>query len=118
MSSLSKGSCRSRTWQCKKIWGPAVLTAHTECYKKYNRYGIKMGHCGKLPSGSYVRCASENTLCGLPYCVGMPRTAFPTVGHTPWRTSLYVTTSGKRHECVIGGAGRNPGEREDPCKKI
>eukprot|EP00112_Aurelia_sp_Birch-Aquarium-sp1_P008166 Seg1897.3 transcript_id=Seg1897.3/GoldUCD/mRNA.D3Y31 product="hypothetical protein" pseudo=true protein_id=Seg1897.3/GoldUCD/D3Y31 len=80
--------------------------------------GIKMGNCGELAPGRYLRCASENTLCGLVHCAGMPGNAFPKIGLTPWSQKTSVTPGGKRHECVVAGAGRNPGEREDPCKNI
>ena len=65
-----------------------------------------------------MACARENTLCGLLHCVGMPGSVFPKVGYTPWRVTLHVSAAGKRNECVVAGAGRNPGEREDPCKEI
>ena len=115
---ISKGSCRSRAWQCKKIWRSAVLTGNQECYKKLNTYGQKFGNCGQLASGNYLACRGENTLCGLLHCTGMPGSVFPKVGYRPWRMTLHVSVAGKRHQCVVAGAGRNPGEREDPCKKL
>ncbi|XP_065167379.1 disintegrin and metalloproteinase domain-containing protein 12-like isoform X2 [Atheta coriaria] len=62
------GFCRTRSDQCKLLWGNTGKSSDEQCYKM-NTKGTRHGNCGynKL-NQSYSRCNDENVLCGMLHC--------------------------------------------------
>ncbi|RZC33717.1 disintegrin and metalloproteinase domain-containing protein 12, partial [Asbolus verrucosus] len=62
------GFCRTRTDQCKLLWGETGKSSDEQCYKM-NVKGNRHGNCGynKL-NQSYFKCNDENVLCGMLHC--------------------------------------------------
>lgn len=62
-----EGSCRSRTDQCRVLWGISGNSSD-ECYSK-NENGSRHGNCGYDRLGNaYVKCKSEDIYCGMLHC--------------------------------------------------
>lgn len=62
-----QGSCRTRTDQCKLLWGPSGLSSD-ECYNLNNR-GNRHGNCGyNRLNKSYIKCPEESVYCGMLHC--------------------------------------------------
>uniref|UniRef100_A0A182NL16 Uncharacterized protein n=1 Tax=Anopheles dirus TaxID=7168 RepID=A0A182NL16_9DIPT len=63
------GRCRTRTDQCRALWGPSGHAASEACYKA-NAKGTKYGNCGYdgRPAESFRKCAEGDVLCGLLFC--------------------------------------------------
>uniref|UniRef100_A0A182JES0 Disintegrin and metalloproteinase domain-containing protein 12 n=1 Tax=Anopheles atroparvus TaxID=41427 RepID=A0A182JES0_ANOAO len=63
------GQCRTRTQQCRALWGPSGHAASEACYGR-NANGTKYGNCGYegRPPESYRKCAAADVLCGLLFC--------------------------------------------------
>ncbi|XP_017779843.1 PREDICTED: disintegrin and metalloproteinase domain-containing protein 9 isoform X2 [Nicrophorus vespilloides] len=62
------GFCRTRSDQCKLLWGSTGKSSDDQCYKM-NTKGTRHGNCGynKL-NQSFVKCQDENVLCGMLHC--------------------------------------------------
>uniref|UniRef100_A0A182YLM7 Uncharacterized protein n=1 Tax=Anopheles stephensi TaxID=30069 RepID=A0A182YLM7_ANOST len=63
------GRCRTRTDQCRALWGPSGHAASDACYEA-NAKGTKYGNCGYegRPAESFRKCASADVMCGLLFC--------------------------------------------------
>lgn len=63
------GRCRTRTDQCRALWGPSGHAASEACYEA-NAKGIKYGNCGYegRPAESFRKCAPADVQCGLLFC--------------------------------------------------
>ncbi|XP_035779434.1 zinc metalloproteinase-disintegrin-like BmMP isoform X2 [Anopheles albimanus] len=63
------GRCRTRTDQCRFLWGPSGRAAGEECYA-LNRQGTKHGNCGYEvhPEERYQKCGEGDELCGVLFC--------------------------------------------------
>lgn len=62
-----EGSCRSRTDQCRVLWGISGNSSD-ECYSK-NENGSRHGNCGyDRLANEYVKCKPEDTFCGMLHC--------------------------------------------------
>lgn len=53
------GDCPSLALQCEGIWGYGGTAAEKQCFAQFNSKGSVNGHCGKGPSGQYVKCEIE-----------------------------------------------------------
>ncbi|KAK3918756.1 Disintegrin and metalloproteinase domain-containing protein 12, partial [Frankliniella fusca] len=63
-----KGMCRTRSDQCKLLWGPSGKSSDTQCYKM-NVKGTRHGNCGfNRLNQSYVKCVDDNIYCGMLHC--------------------------------------------------
>jgi hypothetical protein len=63
-----EGSCRTRSDQCKLLWGPTGEVSDEKCYK-LNVKGGRHGHCGySFFNETFVKCNEENILCGMLHC--------------------------------------------------
>lgn len=63
-----KGMCRTRSDQCKLLWGPSGKSSDTQCYKM-NIKGTRHGNCGfNRLNQSYVKCVDDNIYCGMLHC--------------------------------------------------
>nr|CAI5835361.1 unnamed protein product [Callosobruchus analis] len=62
------GFCRTRTDQCKLLWGETGKSSDDQCYMM-NTKGTRHGNCGydKLTQ-SYYKCDNESVLCGMLHC--------------------------------------------------
>uniref|UniRef100_A0A182KC48 Peptidase M12B domain-containing protein n=1 Tax=Anopheles christyi TaxID=43041 RepID=A0A182KC48_9DIPT len=63
------GRCRTRTDQCRALWGPSGHAASEACYEA-NAKGTKYGNCGYegRPPESFRKCAAADVQCGLLFC--------------------------------------------------
>ncbi|XP_050088014.1 disintegrin and metalloproteinase domain-containing protein 33-like [Anopheles aquasalis] len=63
------GRCRTRTDQCRFLWGASGRAAGEECYA-LNRQGAKHGNCGYEvhPEERYHKCHEGDELCGVLFC--------------------------------------------------
>ncbi|XP_025834129.1 uncharacterized protein LOC112905610 [Agrilus planipennis] len=63
-----QGFCRTRSDQCKLLWGDTGKSSDDQCYKM-NTKGSRNGNCGyyKL-NQSYFKCRDEDVLCGMLHC--------------------------------------------------
>ncbi|XP_034254844.1 disintegrin and metalloproteinase domain-containing protein 19 isoform X2 [Thrips palmi] len=62
------GMCRTRSDQCKLLWGPSGKSSDTQCYKM-NTKGSRHGNCGyNRLNQSYVKCVDDNIYCGMLHC--------------------------------------------------
>ncbi|XP_058117428.1 zinc metalloproteinase-disintegrin-like MTP4 [Anopheles coustani] len=63
------GQCRTRTEQCRALWGPSGRAASESCYAS-NSHGTKYGNCGYQgrPVESYRKCDTADVLCGVLFC--------------------------------------------------
>ncbi|XP_049278959.1 zinc metalloproteinase-disintegrin-like EoMP06 isoform X1 [Anopheles funestus] len=64
-----EGRCRTRTDQCRALWGPSGHAASEACYEA-NAQGTKYGNCGYegRPAESFRKCATADVMCGLLFC--------------------------------------------------
>ncbi|XP_077287628.1 uncharacterized protein LOC143912233 isoform X2 [Arctopsyche grandis] len=63
-----QGSCRTRTDQCRLLWGPSGETSDDKCYEM-NRKGTRHGNCGyNRLKQNFSKCQDENLLCGMLHC--------------------------------------------------
>lgn len=54
-----EGSCRTRSDQCKLLWGPTGEVSDEKCYK-LNVKGGRHGHCGySFFNETFVKCNEE-----------------------------------------------------------
>ncbi|XP_057657242.1 uncharacterized protein LOC130894422 isoform X1 [Diorhabda carinulata] len=62
------GSCRTRSDQCKLLWGDTGKSSDDKCYM-LNTKGNRHGNCGydKITQ-TYTKCENENVLCGMLQC--------------------------------------------------
>ncbi|KAI4460526.1 adam a disintegrin and metalloprotease domain [Holotrichia oblita] len=62
------GYCRTRSDQCKLLWGNTGKASDEQCYKM-NSKGNRHGNCGYDKfSQIYKKCNDENVLCGMLHC--------------------------------------------------
>ncbi|XP_018573243.1 disintegrin and metalloproteinase domain-containing protein 12 [Anoplophora glabripennis] len=62
------GFCRTRTDQCKLLWGETGKSSDEQCYKM-NVKGDRHGNCGyNMLTNSYAMCTNESILCGMLHC--------------------------------------------------
>ncbi|XP_044269325.1 disintegrin and metalloproteinase domain-containing protein 12 [Tribolium madens] len=62
------GFCRTRTDQCKLLWGETGKSSDDQCYKM-NIKGNRHGNCGYDKfNKSFFKCNDENVLCGMLHC--------------------------------------------------
>ncbi|XP_060854596.1 disintegrin and metalloproteinase domain-containing protein 9 isoform X2 [Rhopalosiphum padi] len=63
------GSCRTKEYQCRLLWGPTGESSNEQCYKMMNIKGSPQGNCGyNRLNQTYVKCNPENVLCGMLQC--------------------------------------------------
>ncbi|CAH0554467.1 unnamed protein product [Brassicogethes aeneus] len=63
-----QGFCRTRSDQCKLLWGETGMSSDNQCYLM-NKKGTGHGNCGYNPfNQSYTKCNDENVLCGMLHC--------------------------------------------------
>lgn len=63
-----RGMCRTRSDQCKLLWGPSGKSSDMQCYKM-NIKGSRHGNCGyNRLNQSYVKCVDDNIYCGMLHC--------------------------------------------------
>ncbi|XP_074027845.1 disintegrin and metalloproteinase domain-containing protein meltrin isoform X1 [Leptinotarsa decemlineata] len=62
------GFCRTRTDQCKLLWGETGKSSDDQCYLM-NTKGTQFGNCGyNRLTQSYYKCSNESVLCGMLHC--------------------------------------------------
>ncbi|KAK5644416.1 hypothetical protein RI129_005716 [Pyrocoelia pectoralis] len=63
-----QGFCRTRSDQCKLLWGNTGKSSDDQCYL-LNTKGSRHGNCGynKL-NQSYFKCKDEDIFCGMLHC--------------------------------------------------
>ncbi|XP_058056166.1 disintegrin and metalloproteinase domain-containing protein adm-2-like [Anopheles bellator] len=63
------GHCRTRTDQCRTLWGPSGHAASDACYKE-NTKGTKYANCGYegRPAERFRKCDAADVQCGLLFC--------------------------------------------------
>ncbi|KAL1488462.1 hypothetical protein ABEB36_014933 [Hypothenemus hampei] len=62
------GFCRTRTDQCKLLWGETGTSSDDQCYNM-NTKGNRHGNCGYNKfNQSFTKCANESVLCGMLHC--------------------------------------------------
>lgn len=62
------GFCRTRTNQCKLLWGETGQSSPEKCYEN-NIHGTVKGNCGKNKfSKQFKKCENESILCGMLHC--------------------------------------------------
>ncbi|XP_077302724.1 zinc metalloproteinase-disintegrin-like MTP8 [Arctopsyche grandis] len=63
-----QGTCRTRTDQCKLLWGPTGKDGDDKCYLM-NKSGTRNGNCGyNLVTKIFSKCEDENIFCGILHC--------------------------------------------------
>ncbi|KAJ8917846.1 hypothetical protein NQ315_010759, partial [Exocentrus adspersus] len=63
-----RGFCRTRTDQCKLLWGETGRSSDDQCYQM-NRKGDRHGNCGfNMLNNSFAVCNNESVLCGMLHC--------------------------------------------------
>ncbi|CAG9821991.1 unnamed protein product, partial [Phaedon cochleariae] len=62
------GFCRTRTDQCRLLWGETGKSSDDQCYMM-NTKGTRHGNCGynKL-NQSFFKCENKSVLCGMLHC--------------------------------------------------
>ncbi|XP_064136040.1 disintegrin and metalloproteinase domain-containing protein 30 [Loxodonta africana] len=65
-----KKGCYIRYLQCQSIFGEGARDAPHQCYDAMNILGDRFGNCGLQGTG-YLRCKSENALCGRLQCTNV-----------------------------------------------
>ncbi|KAK2522835.1 disintegrin and metalloproteinase domain-containing protein 21 [Columba guinea] len=66
------GKCRSRTLQCRSIFGKEAKSAPLTCFLEVNMKGDRFGNCwGDGTDDSYQKCKPENVLCGRVQCMNV-----------------------------------------------
>ncbi|XP_055908941.1 disintegrin and metalloproteinase domain-containing protein 12 isoform X2 [Eupeodes corollae] len=62
-----QGTCRSRSNQCRILWGPSGESSE-HCYWKNNN-GSRHGNCGfDRINNKYFQCKKEDIFCGMLHC--------------------------------------------------
>ncbi|XP_018901177.2 uncharacterized protein Meltrin [Bemisia tabaci] len=62
------GTCRTRSDQCRSLWGPSGNQSDPKCFDM-NMRGTKHGNCGyNLQNKTFVACSQENIECGMLHC--------------------------------------------------
>ncbi|XP_044753415.1 disintegrin and metalloproteinase domain-containing protein 12 [Coccinella septempunctata] len=62
------GFCRTRTDQCRLLWGETGKSSDEQCYKM-NTKGTRHGNCGYNKfNKSFTKCQNESVLCGMLHC--------------------------------------------------
>lgn len=62
-----QGTCRSRSNQCRILWGPSGESSE-HCYWKNNN-GSRHGNCGfNRIENKYYKCELEDIFCGMLHC--------------------------------------------------
>ncbi|XP_019758376.2 disintegrin and metalloproteinase domain-containing protein 9 [Dendroctonus ponderosae] len=62
------GFCRTRTDQCKLLWGDTGKSSDDQCYDM-NTKGSRHGNCGYNKfNESFAKCDRESVLCGMLHC--------------------------------------------------
>lgn len=95
------GKCRSRTLQCKDIFGEKAQAAPLQCFEELNTKGDRFGNCwGDGTDTKFQKCKLENVLCGRVQCTNirhLPQTEdHSTIIQTPvgdtwcWGTEYHV----------------------------
>ncbi|OXB64162.1 hypothetical protein ASZ78_002092 [Callipepla squamata] len=66
------GKCRSRTLQCRDIFGKKALPAPLQCFEELNVKGDRFGNCwGDGADTEFQKCKLENVLCGRVQCTNI-----------------------------------------------
>ncbi|XP_078703112.1 disintegrin and metalloproteinase domain-containing protein 11-like isoform X5 [Branchiostoma floridae x Branchiostoma belcheri] len=95
------GECRTRTNQCKYVWGEDVHTADDICYQRLNINGNRDGNCGKSEDGGWDKCEPKDIFCGYLLCDG--NVTVPRVGVLDGSlTSKSYPRTGKTMHCKGG----------------
>ncbi|XP_078572797.1 disintegrin and metalloproteinase domain-containing protein 11-like isoform X7 [Branchiostoma floridae x Branchiostoma japonicum] len=95
------GECRTRTNQCKYVWGEDVYTADDVCYQRLNINGNRDGNCGKSEDGGWDKCEPKDIFCGYLLCDG--NVTVPRVGVLDGSlTSKSYPRTGKTMHCKGG----------------
>ena len=53
------GVCLTYDLQCKNVWGDGAYNGHESCYLYSNIHGNKIGNCGQLSNGTFIKCKKE-----------------------------------------------------------
>ncbi|GJQ69047.1 hypothetical protein Trydic_g15703 [Trypoxylus dichotomus] len=62
------GYCRTRSDQCRLLWGNTGKTSDEQCYRM-NTKGNRHGNCGyNVLNREFRRCEDDNVLCGMLHC--------------------------------------------------
>ncbi|NXL64815.1 ADAM9 protein, partial [Chordeiles acutipennis] len=68
------GECRSRTLQCKSLFGKEAKPAPLPCFQEVNTKGDRFGNCwGDGADINFEKCQLENVLCGRVQCTNVRR---------------------------------------------
>ncbi|XP_076327689.1 disintegrin and metalloproteinase domain-containing protein unc-71-like isoform X1 [Tachypleus tridentatus] len=95
-----QGKCRTGREQCVFIWGYGAETSELECFQQFNTQGIMNGNCGFDGNGGYLKCASENILCGSLQCQRGAKTPLVS-GMDNHYTTTIIYIEGKEYECKV-----------------
>ena len=59
------------------MWGPTAEKAEDHCFTENADVGDIWASCGKNSSGLYVKCATEDILCGKLQCKAVEGESLP-----------------------------------------
>ncbi|KAJ1523183.1 hypothetical protein ONE63_001072 [Megalurothrips usitatus] len=61
-------SCRTRSEQCRLLWGPSGRSSDRVCYE-LNTKGTRHGNCGyNRTNQTYTKCENDDVYCGMLQC--------------------------------------------------
>ncbi|NWI12206.1 ADA20 protein, partial [Crypturellus soui] len=63
-----RGKCSSHSKQCKHLFGRRARAAPRSCFRMLNTQGDRFGNCGIQDNIQYIKCKTENILCGRVQC--------------------------------------------------
>ncbi|KAK7602201.1 hypothetical protein V9T40_009642 [Parthenolecanium corni] len=91
------GLCPTLINQCQHVWGEGGQPANPMCYEHFNSEGQIGGHCGIDENGNYVRCQSNNVLCGTLQCSKGNQQPHKYLNRDYTRT--IISNKGEEYEC-------------------
>ncbi|NXA36389.1 ADA20 protein, partial [Eudromia elegans] len=71
-----RGKCSSHSRKCRHLFGRRVRAAPPACFRVLNTRGDRFGNCGIQDSIQYIKCKTENALCGRVQCENIHRLPF------------------------------------------
>ncbi|XP_039296358.1 LOW QUALITY PROTEIN: disintegrin and metalloproteinase domain-containing protein unc-71 [Nilaparvata lugens] len=96
------GMCPSINVQCANVWGHGAKSGDEECFRAFNSKGSINGHCGTDGDQYYVKCESDNAICGSLQCQNGKATPLlynPTANPTLDFATTIISIKGMEFEC-------------------
>uniref|UniRef100_A0A8C6J098 Uncharacterized protein n=1 Tax=Melopsittacus undulatus TaxID=13146 RepID=A0A8C6J098_MELUD len=86
-----RGKCPTHQKQCQHLFGKEARAASLDCFKAVNTQGDRFGNCGIRDSVHFIKCSTENILCGRVQCENLHELPF-----LPDHVTLVQTPVGRK----------------------